>query len=65
MTIRQFSSAHVLDLVAKGTARNREVYNRNHFEQLDEVDPDNFAELIDLWILEYTEIFATNWSKSG
>ena len=58
VTIRPFSSAHVLDLAAKGTVRNREVYNRNHFEQLVEADPDNFAELIDLWILEYAELYA-------
>ena len=48
----------MLDLAAKGTVRNREVYNRNHFEKLDEADPDNFAELIDLWILEYAELYA-------
>lgn len=64
MTIRPFSSMHVLDLTAKGTVRNREIYNRKHFEQLTEVDPDNFVELIDLWILEYAEIFATDSSKS-
>lgn len=59
MTIRPFSSAHVLDLAAKGTVRNREIYNRNHFEALDEADHDNFAELIDLWVLEYAEMFAS------
>jgi len=64
MTIRPLSSMHVLDLTAKGTVRNREIYNRKHFEQLTEVDPDNFVELIDLWILEYAEIFATDSSKS-
>ena len=58
VTIRPFSTAHVLDLAAKGTVRNREVYNRNHFEKLVEADPDNFAELIDLWILEYAELYA-------
>jgi len=65
MTIRPFSSAHVLDLAAKGTVRNREIYNRNHYEKLEEADDENFAELIDLWILEYAEIFAINWSNSG
>ena len=59
MTIRPFSSAHVLDLAAKGTVRNREIYNRSHFEALDEADHDNFAELIDLWVLEYAEMFAS------
>lgn len=58
MTIRPFSQAHVLDLAAKGTVRNREIFNRNHFEKIEEVDLENFSELIDLWILEYVELFA-------
>ena len=58
MTIRPFSNAHVLDLAAKGTVRNREVFARNHFEKVDEADCDNFTELIDLWVLEYAELYA-------
>ena len=58
MTIRPFSKAHVLDLAAKGTVRNKEVFNRHHYEKLEEVDPDSFAELIDLWVLEYAEMYA-------
>ena len=58
MTVRPYSSLHVLDLAAKGTIRNKEVFNRNYFEKLSEVDPDTFAELIDLWVLEYAEQFA-------
>jgi hypothetical protein len=58
MTIRPYSSLHVLDLGAKGTVRNKEIYSRNHFEKLDEADMDNFMNLIDLWVLEYAEMFA-------
>ena len=58
MTIRPYSSLHVLDLTAKGTVRNKEVFSRNHFEKIDDADPDNFKNLIDLWVLEYAEMFA-------
>jgi len=58
VVIRPFSDLHVLDLAAKGTVRNKEVFNRNHFEKLTEADPDNFSELIDLWVLEFAEIYA-------
>ncbi len=58
MTVRPYSTLHVLDLAAKGTVRNREVFNRNHFEKLAEADPDGFLEMIDLWVLEYAELFA-------
>jgi len=60
MTVRPYSSLHVLDLAAKGTIRNKEVFNRNHFQKLSEADPDSFVEMIDLWILEYAELFAAD-----
>ena len=59
MTIRPFSSLHVLDLAAKGTVRNKEIFNRNHFEKVEDADVQNFSELIDLWVLEYAELYAT------
>jgi hypothetical protein len=58
VVIRPASKYHVLDLAAKGTIRNREMFNRNHFEQLAEVDLASFNELIDLWVLEYAELYA-------
>ncbi len=58
MTIRPFSSAHVLELAAKGTIRNKEVFNRVHYEPIPDVDPQDFIELIDLWVLEYAELYA-------
>ncbi len=58
MVVRPFSSYHVLDLAAKGTIRNKELFNRSHYQQLVEVDPTSFAEMIDLWVLEYAELFA-------
>ena len=59
MTILPFSSLHVLDLAAKGTVRNKEIFNRNHFEKVEDADVQNFSELIDLWVLEYAELYAT------
>src|SRR3982750_2523931 len=34
VTVRPYSPLHVLDLAAKGTIHNKEVFNRNYFEQL-------------------------------
>jgi len=58
MTIRPYSSLHVLDLAAKGTIHNREAFNRNYFEPLAEVDAPKFLQLIDVWVLEYAELYA-------
>jgi hypothetical protein len=59
MLIRPASKYHVLDLTAKGTVRNKEIFNRNHFQPLADVDPSSFAEMIDLWVLEYAELYAS------
>lgn len=58
MTIRPASAYHVLELAAKGTIRDKEVYNRNRFQRLAEADLETFKEMIDLWILEYAELYA-------
>lgn len=58
MTIRPYSEYHVVDLATKGTIRNKEVFSRNHFEKIEDVDAAKFIELIDLWVLEYAELYA-------
>lgn len=59
MTVRPFSQLHVLDLTAKGTVRNKELFNRTHFQRLTEVDLDDFETRIDNWTLEYAELYAS------
>lgn len=58
MTVPKVTEAFVLELTAKATIRNKELFNRTHYEHLDEVDLHAFTELIDLWILEYAEVYA-------
>lgn len=58
VTVRPPSSMHVLDLAAKGTIRNKEVFVRNYFEKVQDADPAKFLELIDIWVLEYAELYA-------
>ncbi|MEX0711308.1 MAG: hypothetical protein WD278_03095 [Pirellulales bacterium] len=58
MTVRPYSTYHVLELSAKGTIRNKEIYNRTHFQRLGEADPQSFTEMVDLWVLEFAELYA-------
>jgi len=58
ITVRPYSTLHVLDLAAKGTIRNREVFNRNYFEELAAADEPKFRDLVDAWVLEYAELYA-------
>lgn len=58
MVVRRYSEYRVLELAAKATIRNREIFKRNHYQALADVDLTSFTELIDLWVLEYAEAFA-------
>ena len=58
LTVRPFSSLHVLELTAKGTVRNKEIFNRSQFQLLAEADINVFAELVDHWVLEFAELYA-------
>ena len=58
MVIRPFSEAHIVEMAAKGTIRNREVFNRTRYQRLEQVDTESFSENIDLWVLEYAEKYA-------
>ena len=58
MAIRPVSAYCVLELAAKATICNKEVFNRSHYQRLTEVDQTSFHEMIDLWALEYAELYA-------
>lgn len=58
MAIRPFSQARVLELTAKGTIRDKEMFNRSFHQRLDEVQLATFVESIDLWTLEFAELYA-------
>jgi hypothetical protein len=58
LVVRPYSAAHIVEIAGKGTVRNKEVFNRNHFQLLTQTDLQSLSELIDLWILEYAEKYA-------
>jgi len=58
MVIRPLSAYAVLELSAKATIQNKEVFNRTHYQRLAEIDPTSFTEMIDNWSLEFAELYA-------
>ncbi|SMP47911.1 hypothetical protein SAMN06265222_102360 [Neorhodopirellula lusitana] len=62
LVIRPYSDLRVLDLKGKGTVMNREIFNRSHYMKIAEVDPAEFAQLIDTWAIEYAELYASKSS---
>ena len=59
LTVRSFSDSHLVDLAAKSTIRNKELFARSHFQRLAELDLNSFKDVIDLWILEAAEEYAS------
>ncbi len=58
LAIRPHSNLNVLELVGKATVRNRELFNRNYFEELEQANPEHFANRIDHWVIEFAEQYA-------
>ena len=58
MLVRPYSPTRIVELVARGAIRNKEVLSRSHFQPLIQVDVEGFAEIVDQWILEYAERFS-------
>ena len=63
MVVRPISAFFVLELAAKATVCNRELFRRTHYQRLGEVSPTALDEMIDLWALEYAERYATRMVK--
>jgi len=59
MVVRPLSESRVLELAAKATVRNREIFRRSHYHRLTEVDITSFHETMDLWALEFAEAYAS------
>lgn len=58
--VSPYGTTPIIELVAKGTIRNREVFHRRNYQQLKEVDLQAFKELVDLWVLEYAELYSAS-----
>ncbi|MDE0864029.1 MAG: hypothetical protein OSA98_09595 [Rubripirellula sp.] len=58
MVIRPHTDLNVLDLKGKGTVMNRELFNRSHYVAVGEVEVEDFEQMIDVWAIEYAEVYA-------
>ena len=58
ITVSPYSQYRVLEIVAKGAIRNKETFNRNHYQPIADFDEERFRELIEQWVLDYAEMYA-------
>ena len=56
--VSPYGTTPIIEIVAKGAIRNKEVFHRRNYQQLAQVDVDSFKELVDLWVLEYAELYS-------
>ena len=59
VTVRPYTDYHVLDVAAKGTINNKELFQRQYFESIEDVVLQQFLDRIDHWVLEYAELYAS------
>lgn len=59
LLVKPFTPTHIIELTGKGTIRNKELFHRSHYQMLAKIDLESFGELIDLWVLEYAEKYAS------
>jgi hypothetical protein len=58
--VRPFSAkAKIVEIVGKGTIRNKEVLTRSHFQFLTEANEQGLIDVLELWLLEFAEKFAS------
>lgn len=60
MTVSPHNKYGVLELIAKGTIGNKEIFSRNHYRLLGDVEIDEFSELVERWAIDYAEEYAAN-----
>lgn len=58
MLVTPLGTAPIVEIVAKGTIRNREVFHRRHYQQLETLDVTVLEQMIEQWVLEYAEQYA-------
>lgn len=56
--VRPLSSLAIVDLMAKGTIRNRELFSRNYYDEIESSNVEKLEQLVDTWLLEYAELYA-------
>jgi hypothetical protein len=58
VTVRSLGAFPVLEIAAKGTIRNKEVFQRQQHQRLAQIDVAALKQAIDNWVLEYAELYS-------
>jgi hypothetical protein len=59
IVVRPYSEFNILDVAAKGTIHNKEIYQRHQFAKIGDVEQDEFIRQIDQWVVDFAELYAS------
>lgn len=58
VVVRPYSAHRVIDVAAKATVRDKEVFHTNAFQKISAADIDQLRQQIDQWTLEFAERYS-------
>lgn len=59
LVIKPLTELSIVEIAAKGTVRNREIFVRSHYRSIQESEPVEFFDMIDRWVLEYAQLYSS------
>lgn len=60
VAVKPITDHDILDLQAKGTIRNRELFRRHFYQPVAEAELKQFQDLVTTWVLEFAEQYAAS-----
>jgi hypothetical protein len=59
LTIKPLTELSIVEIAAKGTVGNREIFVRSHHRPVQESEPEEFFDIIDRWVLEFAQLYSS------
>ena len=60
ITVKPLSELNIVNLTAKGTIKNKEMFARKHHREIAEAKMDEYLELVDRWVLEFAQLYSAD-----
>ncbi len=57
LTVKPFTELGIVNLMAKGTIKNKEMFTRRHHEPVSDAEMSEFLEMVDRWVLEFAQLY--------
>ena len=58
ITVKPFTELSIVNMNAKGTIKNKEMFTRRHHQQVSEAEMSEFLEIVDRWVLEFAQLYS-------